>query len=89
MGMWGLITLSGTFFGALFGGLVGFIISKGIREEDAYEYDRSLRPGSRLMMLKTSGARTAEALQILNRPEWRQEKSGISPEERREEPVLS
>jgi uncharacterized protein (TIGR02284 family) len=89
MGMWSLITLSGTFFGALFGGLLGFIISKGIREEDAYEYNRSLQPDSRLVMLKTSGARAAEALQILNRPEWRQEKSGISPEERREAPALS
>jgi uncharacterized protein (TIGR02284 family) len=89
MGMWSLITLSGTFFGALFGGLLGFIISKGIREEDAYEYNRSLQQDSRLVMLKTSGARAAEALQILNRPEWRQEKSGISPEERREAPALS
>lgn len=89
MGMWSLITLSGTFFGALFGGLLGFIISKGIREEDAYEYDRSLRPGSRLMMLKTSGARAAEALQILNRAASLQEQAGASYEEKREAPALS
>ncbi len=59
-------TLAGAGIGAATGGLIGALISLGVPEEDARHFDVGLRAGGVLVTVD-AGARTADALEILER----------------------
>ncbi len=59
-------TLAGAGIGAATGGLVGALIGLGVPEEDAQHFDRGIRSGG-ILVTVDAGARTLEALDILNR----------------------
>src|SRR5512138_346465 len=59
-------TLTGVGVGAATGGILGALIGMGVPEVDAKHFDAGLRSGSVLVTVN-AGARTAEALEILER----------------------
>jgi hypothetical protein len=61
-------TLAGAGIGAATGGLIGALMAVGVPEEDARHFDRGLRSGGALVTV-SAGARTGEALAILQRHE--------------------
>jgi hypothetical protein len=61
-------TLAGAGIGAATGGLLGALVALGVPEEDARHFDVGLRSGGMLVTVD-AGARTAEALAILQRHE--------------------
>jgi uncharacterized protein (TIGR02284 family) len=63
---WAMIALGGTFIGAFFGVILGFLIGQGITEEDAYLYDDSVRHGIKLIKLTIRNERAAEAAHIMH-----------------------
>ena len=58
-------TLAGAGIGAATGGLVGALIGLGVPEEDARHFERGIKGGGTLVTVD-AGARTVEALDILN-----------------------
>jgi hypothetical protein len=60
--------LAGAGIGAAAGGLIGALIAVGVSEEDARHFDLGLRSGGTLVTVD-AGARTGEALAILQRHE--------------------
>jgi hypothetical protein len=61
-------TLTGAGIGAATGGLLGVLVALGVPEEDARHFDGGLRSGGTLVTVD-AGARTPEALAILQRHE--------------------
>jgi hypothetical protein len=61
-------TLAGAGIGAATGGLLGVLVALGVPEEDARHFDGGLRSGGVLVTVD-AGARTPEALTILERHE--------------------
>ena len=61
-------TLTGAGIGAATGGLLGVLVALGVPEEDARHFDSGLRSGGTLVTVD-AGARTPEALAILQRHE--------------------
>jgi len=61
-------TLAGAGIGAATGGLLGVLVALGVPEEDARHFDGGLRSGGTLVTVD-AGARTPEALAILQRHE--------------------
>jgi hypothetical protein len=61
-------TLAGAGIGAATGGLLGALVALGVPEEDARHFDGGLRSGGTLVTVD-AGARTPEALAILQRHE--------------------
>jgi len=61
-------TLTGAGIGAATGGLLGALVALGVPEEDARHFDAGLRSGGTLVTVD-AGARTPEALTILQRHE--------------------
>ena len=61
-------TLTGAGIGAAAGGLIGALMTMGVPEEDARHFDLGLRSGGALVTVN-AGARTGEALAILERHE--------------------
>jgi hypothetical protein len=61
-------TLAGAGIGAATGGLLGALVALGVPEEDARHFDAGLRSGGTLVTVD-AGARTPEALAILQRHE--------------------
>lgn len=61
-------TLTGAGLGAATGGLLGVLVSLGVPDEDARHFDSGLRSGGTLVTVD-AGARTPEALAILQRHE--------------------
>jgi hypothetical protein len=61
-------TLTGVGIGAAAGGLIGALMGIGVPEEDARHFDLGLRSGGALVTVD-AGARTGEALAILQRHE--------------------
>jgi hypothetical protein len=61
-------TLAGAGIGAAAGGLLGVLVALGVPEEDARHFDGGLRSGGVLVTVD-AGARTPEALRILERHE--------------------
>jgi hypothetical protein len=61
-------TLAGAGIGAATGGLIGALMAIGVPEADARHFDRGLRSGGALVTV-SAGARTGEALAILERHE--------------------
>ena len=59
-------TLTGVGIGAATGGIVGALVGLGVPEGDARHFDQGLRSG-RTLVTVNAGARTAEALTILDR----------------------
>ena len=59
-------TLTGAGVGAATGGVIGALVGMGVPEQDAEHFDRGLRSG-RTLVTVTAGARTEEALAILDR----------------------
>jgi hypothetical protein len=59
-------TLTGAGIGAATGGIIGALVSLGVPEADARHFDQGLRSG-RALVTVNAGARTAEALAILDR----------------------
>jgi hypothetical protein len=59
-------TLTGVGIGAATGGIIGALMGLGVPETDARHFDQGLRLGSTLVTVD-AGARTAEALIILDR----------------------
>jgi heat induced stress protein YflT len=59
-------TLTGAGIGAATGGIIGALVSLGVPEADARHFDQGLRSG-RALVTVDAGARTAEALVILDR----------------------
>ena len=61
-------TLTGLGIGAATGGLLGSLVALGVPEDDARHFDSGLRSGGALVTVN-AGARTGEALSILQRHE--------------------
>jgi hypothetical protein len=61
-------TLTGAGIGAATGGLLGMLVALGVPDEDARHFDSGLRSGGTLVTVD-AGARTPEALAILQRHE--------------------
>jgi hypothetical protein len=61
-------TLAGAGIGAATGGLLGALVALGVPEEDARHFDGGIRSGGTLVTVD-AGARTPEALAILQRHE--------------------
>jgi hypothetical protein len=59
-------TLTGAGIGAATGGIIGALMGLGVPESDARHFDQGLRLGSTLVTVD-AGARTADALMILDR----------------------
>jgi hypothetical protein len=59
-------TLTGVGIGAATGGIIGALVGLGVPETDARHFDEGLRSG-RTLVTVDAGARTAEALLILDR----------------------
>jgi hypothetical protein len=59
-------TLTGAGIGAATGGIIGALVTLGVPETDARHFDEGLRSG-RTLVTVDAGARTAEALVILDR----------------------
>jgi hypothetical protein len=59
-------TLTGAGIGAATGGIIGALVALGVPEADARHFDEGLRSG-RTLVTVNAGARTAEALAILDR----------------------
>lgn len=59
-------TLTGVGIGAATGGIIGALVALGVPEVDARHFDEGLRSG-RTLVTVDAGARTAEALMILDR----------------------
>lgn len=59
-------TLAGVGIGAATGGLIGALVGMGVPEADAQHFDLGVRSGS-ILVTVDAGARTAEALAILER----------------------
>ena len=59
-------TLTGAGIGAATGGIIGALVALGVPEADARHFDEGLRSG-RTLVTVDAGARTAEALVILDR----------------------
>jgi len=59
-------TLAGVGIGAATGGIIGALVALGVPEADARHFDEGLRSG-RTLVTVDAGARTAEALMILDR----------------------
>jgi hypothetical protein len=59
-------TLTGAGIGAATGGIIGALVALGVPEADARHFDQGLRSG-RTLVTVDAGARTAEALVILDR----------------------
>jgi hypothetical protein len=59
-------TLTGVGIGAATGGIIGALVGLGVPEGDARHFDEGLRSG-RTLVTVNAGARTAEALAILDR----------------------
>ena len=59
-------TLTGAGVGAATGGIIGALAGLGVPEEDARHFDHGLREG-RILVTVNAGARTGEALTILER----------------------
>jgi hypothetical protein len=59
-------TLTGAGIGAATGGIIGALVGLGVPEADAQHFDAGLRTG-RTLVTVDAGARTAEALAILDR----------------------
>jgi hypothetical protein len=59
-------TLAGAGIGAATGGIIGALVALGVPEADARHFDEGLRSG-RTLVTVDAGARTAEALVILDR----------------------
>lgn len=68
--IWALVTLGGALVGAALGAILGFWISVAIHEEDSYLYSRSVKDGSKLVMLQTNRRRAPEASQIMQNVEF-------------------
>ncbi|MBA2448259.1 MAG: DUF3341 domain-containing protein, partial [Chloroflexi bacterium] len=61
-------TLGGAAAGAIAGGLIGALVGAGIPEDDAKEYEDSVRQGSILLTVSATGAKQAgEAREIFDR----------------------
>ncbi len=67
--IWALVTLGGALVGAALGAILGFWISIAIHEEDRYLYNRSIKDGSKLVLLQTNRRRAPEASQIMHNVE--------------------
>ena len=67
--LWALVTLGGALVGAALGAILGFWISIAIHEEDRYLYNRSIKDGSKLVLLQTNRRRAPEASQIMHNVE--------------------
>lgn len=67
--IWALVTLGGALVGAALGAILGFWISVAIHEEDRYLYNRSIKDGSKLILLQTNRSRAPEASQIMHNVE--------------------
>jgi hypothetical protein len=59
-------TLTGAGIGAATGGIIGTLVALGVPEADARHFDEGLRSG-RTLVTVDAGARTAEALLVLDR----------------------
>lgn len=59
-------TLTGAGIGAATGGIIGALVALGVPEADARHFDEGLRSG-RTLVTVDAGARTAEALMLLDR----------------------
>jgi hypothetical protein len=59
-------TLTGAGIGAATGGIIGALVALGVPEADARHFDEGLRSG-RTLVTVDAGARTAEALLVLDR----------------------
>ena len=59
-------TLTGAGIGAATGGIIGALVALGVPEADARHFDEGLRSG-RMLVTVDAGARTAEALMVLDR----------------------
>jgi hypothetical protein len=59
-------TLTGVGIGAATGGIIGALVALGVPEVDARHFDEGLRSG-RTLVTVDAGARTAEALMLLDR----------------------
>jgi hypothetical protein len=59
-------TLTGAGIGAATGGIIGALVTLGVPETDARHFDEGLRSG-RTLVTVDAGARTAEALMLLDR----------------------
>jgi hypothetical protein len=59
-------TLTGAGIGAATGGIIGALVALGVPEADARHFDEGLRSG-RTLVTVDAGARTAEALMVLDR----------------------
>jgi len=59
-------TLTGAGIGAATGGIIGALVALGVPEVDARHFDEGLRSG-RTLVTVDAGARTAEALMVLDR----------------------
>ena len=59
-------TLTGAGIGAATGGIIGALVALGVPETDARHFDEGLRSG-RTLVTVDAGARTAEALMMLDR----------------------
>ena len=59
-------TLTGAGIGAATGGIIGALVALGVPERDARHFDEGLRSG-RTLVTVDAGARTAEALLVLDR----------------------
>ena len=60
-----LSLLVGIIAGALFGGILGFVIGIGISEEDTYQYSRSMKHGQILFITIMEIAQAPEAQRII------------------------
>ena len=75
-------TLTGAGIGAATGGIIGALVALGVPETDARHFDEGLRSG-RTLVTVDAGARTAEALMMLDRHGMDFGPSGASRYERR------
>jgi len=64
-GIWPFLTLSGLITGSLIGATLGFAISIGVVDKDAYLYDQSLKRGKIILMTIVNSLRASEAERIM------------------------
>jgi uncharacterized protein (TIGR02284 family) len=66
LGTFASLAIVGALAGALFGALIGSLIGRGMKEEDEFLYDDSVRYGRVLLMVQSENKRAAEAAHIMH-----------------------